>query len=368
MKLSIIQYGFLFLSCPKDKKKKTYLTETNEYHTITPLRRLLMKENTKRFPYMLLVFALAALVIVVSVIFGISKKNEDSVGDDNKDHKVVSIYYYNPLSFELEAEERSIKSDTKPAMMEAVLKEWMSNPADVGLQTIMPEDLEITEGFITDDETAELHFSKAYLDLSASEELVLRSSLVWTLTELDFIKNVRFFVDEEEIIDSGEPMGDQNRENTILDKPVMDPTKEEKIMITLYFADKDAMGLIKEEREVELNQQPNLALEKKMIEELLKGPTLENAVSTIPKETTVLEIGLSEGVCDIDFNKEFDTKFYGGSSAEVLMIYSIVNTLTESPNIQKVQILVEGNKVSENTIFQLELSKPLERRDDLILE
>ena len=50
---------------------------------------------------------------------------------------------------------------------------------------------------------------------------------------------------------------------------------------------------------------------------------------------------------------------------EILTVGAIVNTLTEFPDVEKVQILVEGKKVS--TLFgHLDVSDPLSRSPGII--
>ena len=50
----------------------------------------------------------------------------------------------------------------------------------------------------------------------------------------------------------------------------------------------------------------------------------------------------------MNLSKEFKSEHIGGTAAETMTIYSIVNTLTEElDTIEKVQFLIEGQKVDE---------------------
>ena len=117
---------------------------------------------------------------------------------------------------------------------------------------------------------------------------------------------------------------------------------QEKKQATLYFGDKDAMYLVAETRTVD---KKDGILEAAVVEELVKGPKKEGSVPTIPEGTRVLSVTVVNGVAYVNFSKEFQTKHWGGSAGEIMTIYSVVNTLTELPGVEKVQFLLEGDKL-----------------------
>lgn len=123
--------------------------------------------------------------------------------------------------------------------------------------------------------------------------------------------------------------------------PAVDPKpSQEKVTFTLYFGDQQAMYLVGEERTV--TKSGNTA--ELMVNELIKGPQDKNSVVTIPKETKLLSLEISGGVAYANFSKEIKTNHWGGSAGETMTVYSIVNTLTQLPEIKKVQFLIEGEK------------------------
>lgn len=63
----------------------------------------------------------------------------------------------------------------------------------------------------------------------------------------------------------------------------------------------------------------------------------------IPIGTKVLSLKIENGLATADFSKELAKKGQG-SYEEMMVVYAIVNTLTEFPEIKRVQILVEGQK------------------------
>jgi germination protein M len=165
------------------------------------------------------------------------------------------------------------------------------------------------------------------------------------------------------------PVWERYKEKSIVTKEV--PYKEEKIKevqpvpaeemveVTLYFSDSQAMYLVPEKRKI--SQIPSLA--RQAVIELIKGPESSELYPTIPEGTQVNEVYIVDDIAYIDLSKEISENHPGGSSAEVMTVYSIVNTLTEIPPIEGVQILVEGNEM-ESLAGHIDISMPLLRDED----
>ena len=138
--------------------------------------------------------------------------------------------------------------------------------------------------------------------------------------------------------------------------------QEEKTNITLYFSDKDALTLVAENREVAKGSK---SMEQIIIEELIAGPENPEHLRTVPAETKLLSVEVKEGTVFIDFSEEFITKHWGGSTGESFTVYSIVNSLTELPDLKSVQFLVNCKKI-ETLAGHMDLSVPIERNEMLI--
>jgi germination protein M len=131
------------------------------------------------------------------------------------------------------------------------------------------------------------------------------------------------------------------------------------VEITLYFSDGDAQYLIPESRKIKLKDY----LAKQAIIELIKGPHNDNLYPTIPQTTRVNALYVSDGIAYIDFSSEIIEDHPGGSTGELLTIYSIVMTLTSFADIDKVQFLVDGNS-GETLVGHVDTSVPLERDEN----
>ena len=125
----------------------------------------------------------------------------------------------------------------------------------------------------------------------------------------------------------------------------------DKTPLRLYFANEDNTKLKLEIRYVDStdikDSTSNMATA--IVNELIKGPSDERLFKrTVPAEAKLLSpVSIKNKVATVDFSKEFKTKHPGGKDAEKMTIYSIVNSLTELEEIEKVRFLIEGKEQKE---------------------
>jgi len=136
---------------------------------------------------------------------------------------------------------------------------------------------------------------------------------------------------------------------------------EEMVEVNLYFSDYQAMYLVPEKRKIPVS----ISLAKQAVIEIIKGPENSNLYPTIPKGTQLNELYIADDIAYVDLSEEVSKNHPGGSSAELMTVYSIVNTLTEIPPIKGVQILIAGNE-RESLVGHIDISKPLLRDEDWI--
>jgi len=110
--------------------------------------------------------------------------------------------------------------------------------------------------------------------------------------------------------------------------------------ITLYFADSMGQSLVAEQRLIP----KTISIARATINELIAGPHPETGLlSTIPYGTVLQDINVKDdGLIIVDFSRELVEHHAGGDLAETLTVYSIVNTLTQFPTIERVRFLVDG--------------------------
>ncbi len=137
------------------------------------------------------------------------------------------------------------------------------------------------------------------------------------------------------------------------------PQAARRINVRLYFEWAEQDGLGSEEREVAFS--PDLADQVRVVVgEMVKGPRSAELVSTLPAGTRVLEVFVrAGGVVYVDLSGEARTGLPGGSRAELLTVYSVVNTIvTNFPSTSRVQILVD-DQVQPSLAGHVDLSRAL---------
>lgn len=135
-----------------------------------------------------------------------------------------------------------------------------------------------------------------------------------------------------------------------------DEQQEKKKIVLFYLSEKDPL-LHPEVREIYAKASV-LQEAKQTVEELLKE-SQNGYLSAIPPQTKLREIFLTRrGVAYVDFSKDFQVGHPSGSTAEILTIYSIVNSLAYNfKSIKKVFILIEGGE-KETLGGHVNLNKP----------
>lgn len=135
--------------------------------------------------------------------------------------------------------------------------------------------------------------------------------------------------------------------------------------VTLYFSDRDAEYLVGEMRKITKGN--NLEAEAEdLLQELILGPKGQ-LLPTLPPDTELISFQIDDkGTGRVNFNRVLSRGHPGGSSAEMMTVYSVVNSLALNfPEIKKVQFLVEGEEI-ETIAGHLSVRHPISPKPDLI--
>jgi len=139
----------------------------------------------------------------------------------------------------------------------------------------------------------------------------------------------------------------------------------EKREVLLYFSDSEGGYLIGEKREI-LKKNEIKEEAKETINELIKGPK-GKLIPTLPPRTRLLNLQINDsGLAKVNFNPALSKDHPGGSSAEMMTVYSIANSLALNfPQIKRVQILIDGKPI-DTIAGHLSLRQPIPSKPDLI--
>lgn len=302
-------------------------------------------------------FLVCTLLLVPMLLVGCSKEK-------NASDETVKVYLFNSTEGKLVAEDVPVVIDAnspKEMIIDQVIKAIYKGAQAPNTQMNMPKDIKID----IKDKNVMISFSDSYNTLTAQEQIVLRTCFVLSLTDLDFVEGVEFFVQSMPIKNSnGEKIGLIKKSDILIS--AIDPQPPTSIQkITLYFAKQDDTKLYKEVREIQVNN--NTPLERYVVEEIIKGPQTPGLIATVAPTTKINGVKTQDGVCQVDFSYDFKSKQYASPQSEKLMVYSIVNSLTEIPktNIQKVTFLLDGKKQTDVTT-SMDFSTLFERDESLV--
>ncbi len=265
----------------------------------------------------------------------------------------VTLYFPTIDNSALKTEEREVLVE-EGAILKASILALAEGPNSQLLRKPIPNGTEI-RGISMKGGVAIVDLSKEFQNTNGLDEVTSRLSIVNTLTEIEGVNKVRLRIEGEDMIGpSGMPFGDMVP--AVLDnegKPVPGEIKT----ITLYFSDSQAMYLVGEKREVSLAK--GALLEEQAIIELMAGPRTDELWGAIPDGSKLLSVSTKDGICTVNFSKEYVDNTPGGTASERMAIYSVVNTLTELEGVQKVQFLIEGKKqeIYSHAIFDEPFSR-----------
>jgi len=120
-------------------------------------------------------------------------------------------------------------------------------------------------------------------------------------------------------------------------------TEEAKVEreVTLYFAEPQGRYLARETTIISGCEDDRDCV-RALLEQLIKGPQGDN-VRVLPETTRIEGIELENDLVRINFSRHLVDHHPGGSMTELLAIYSLINSLSESfPYLRQMQIVVEG--------------------------
>lgn len=133
------------------------------------------------------------------------------------------------------------------------------------------------------------------------------------------------------------------------------------VTVALYFADANGAALARTQVQIPSSE----ATAAGVLRLLVGGPPQESdAMAVIPNDTRINGVQVRDGLALVDLSSAFRDKFPSGSNIGYLCVYSIVHTLCELPDIDRVQILIDGRKVS--SLGQVDVSAPLTPDPEII--
>ena len=302
------------------------------------------------------------IVMLLIISLSISMISCGNMQEDALMH-LYTIYYLDSDTCELVREEYEMPEGKDTVALVHELLKVMRTGEDANFKSAMGEEVDVIDVQYKESQLS-LYFSAAYNSRSGTEEILSRAAIVKTLCGIDGVNFVEFFVEDHPLMISGNVVGMMNADSflTGLDERGKDKTK----VVTVYFANKQGTSLVAAQTMVNYDTAAPLA--KLLIEHLIHAEETipytnkkNEVIPTVPSSTVLRNLTIRDNVCYLDFSKDINHLMKGIQSEVV--VYSIVNTLCELPNVNRVQITVEGEsqeKYGEMDGFHLVLERKLD--------
>ncbi len=153
------------------------------------------------------------------------------------------------------------------------------------------------------------------------------------------------------------PAQKSDDKQSTVDKPA-----KKSMNVKVYYPDDSGMKLVEVEREIVIDDSTNKYIA--AVETLLEDPAESNLTKIFPNNAAIRSVKVADGLAIVDFDGSILKSFVGGSTGEEFLIGSVVDTLTNFPEVKRVKFLVDGKEI-ETLSGHMDLSTPLERMDNL---
>ncbi len=255
-----------------------------------------------------------------------------------EEDKELKIFYLNaeatrvvPVDYEAEA------ADTEDLIQELITAFTM-DPEDSKCRRVLPANVSIQnwshKGYFLI-----VDFNSEYMNMPPAEEILCRAAIVRTLTQVEDVMYVSFTVDSSPLVDSrGSLVGSMSNESFV-ENPGAQINSSISTSLTLYFSDAEGTALIPETHVV--HHSSNVSADKLVMEQLIAGPRTSGLQATVPSGTKVITISVVDRVCYVNLDETFMNQ--NQEITETVVLYSIVNSLTDLPEVDKVQISINGD-------------------------
>ena len=293
-----------------------------------------------------------AYILAVALLLASCGNNSDSTFGKNE----YNIYYLKKESKTLYPVVYEAENTDADLLADELIEQLMTAPKSLDVSLTMNDKVTYMKHSI-EDNILYLYFDSNYGSMKAEDEILCRAALAKTLTQIEGIDYISIYTGEAAITDTqGNPIGLIAASDFI--ESISDVNSYERIELKLYFADESGERLVEEDRSV--MSSINTSKEKLIIDELMKGTRSSSLKATLPADSKLLNISVSDNVCYVNFDESFLLGV--GDVQGYVTIYSIVNSLTDLSSVSKVQISANGiqnvnlkDSISLNTVFERNL-------------
>lgn len=297
-------------------------------------------------------FSCAVVLAAILLLSACGREEQSQVGTAYK------IYYVNNDETRIIDQQYVTETTDTEDLFEELTGQLQKKSEKMEYQSPLAEEFSIL-GHGLDSGLLTVDFDEKYKELWGTREILIRAAIVRTLVQIPGVERITFTVAGEPLVDgNGVAVGIMTAD-TFIENAGNEINAYEKVDLRLYFAN-EAGNLLVEENQRNVVYSSNIAMEKLVVEKLIEGPKAEGSYPTINPATKIVSVTVKDGICYVNFDEAFLSQPYNAASD--VTIYSITNSLVELPNVNKVQISVNGEtnisyreNMSLNNVFERNL-------------
>lgn len=252
---------------------------------------------------------------------------------------LYQVYYVSNAETKVEMHAYEMKASEPENMLEELMnclaavpeKLEYKAPLSMGFQVL---DMEWEDGKVM------LDVDKAYKELPPMTEILVRAAIVRTLTQVEGVNYVGITVEGNQLFDAAGELVSWMSADQFIDNDGNAINTYELTKVKLYFANETGDKLIAAYREKHYST--NTSLERFVVEEVIAGPSgqIAGLYPSVNPQTKIINVMTKDGICYVNLDSGFLTVVNNVSTE--LAVYSLVNSLVELSNVNKVQILING--------------------------
>lgn len=277
--------------------------------------------------------------------------------------KVYDIYRLNKDETKISSDIYEAENIDTDALIDELLEQLALAPEDLDYKAPITGKFKLLN-YSLEEKQLILSFDEHYKEQPTTTEVLVRAAIVRTMTQIKDIDYVSFQIKNNPLSDkAGNVIGIMSAD-MFINNTGKEFNSYEKVTLRLYFANKEGDKLIETNRK--LVYSTNVSMEKLVVEQLIGGPSekvKEKVFPTINPNTKIISVTVKDGTCYVNLNETFLNQNLKVTSD--VTIYSLTNSLVELPNVNKVQIAVNGDM---NVMYRenISLASPFERNLDII--
>lgn len=300
--------------------------------------------------------------VLLILLLGISACGREKEEPGTATYK---IYYVNKDRTAVMSYDYKTTTETREELLIELLAELAKLPAKLEFYPPLAGNFKLNSSQLSEGQLL-LDFSEEYKNQEVLEEILTRAAIVRTLSQVKDIYQISFSVMGEPLTDASGAVVGMMRGDSFIDNAGNEISAYETMKLKLYFANENGDGLTFVNRNVVYNS--NFSVERQVVEEIIAGPKVDdigvaNAHPVMNGNTKVISVNIRDGICYVNLNEAFLNPSY--QVVPEVTIYAITNSLVELGNVNKVQILVNG-ETNVNYQESISLSTIFERNLDLI--